>query len=127
MSEHKKCALYPFGRGYNAGLFQAQEEFKAQLAAERERADAAYNYAEVFQRRLNAAQEEVILLDGKCQLYKARASTWVATKMRALKAEGEAKILREALTRLASGENLNYESQSYQDFARAALGEDKRG
>ena len=89
MSEQKKCALYPFGRGYNAGLFQAQEEFKAQLAAERERADAAYNYAEVFQRRLNAAQEGVIILDAKCQLYEQRAD----------KAEGEAKALRAAAER----------------------------
>ena len=79
-TEQKKCVLYPFGRGYNAGLFQAQEEFKAQLAAERERAEA---YRKQDIERLREGQR---LIDRE--------------KARAEKAEGEAKALSKLVREL---------------------------
>jgi hypothetical protein len=72
---------------YKTGFEAGVDASYAQLAAERERAEETCNNAEIILRRLNAAQEEAIILDAKCRLYEARAE----------KAEGEAKALRSHL------------------------------
>jgi len=115
-TEQNKCVLYPFGRGYNAGLFQAQEEFKAQLAE----VNAIYNsnqdqindaYRQLAERERSVNDFRMDTLDAVMHSvrkwlpddYKEVNPETTAADAREIalkaieKAEGEAKALREAL------------------------------
>ena len=64
-TEQKKCALYPFGRGYNAGLFQEQEEFKAQLAEMNAIYNSNQDQINDAYRQLAAERERIKQLEAK--------------------------------------------------------------
>jgi chromosome segregation ATPase len=143
------------GERLEIDLIDAREnlhDLRAQLAAERERADAVIGavmdaqYARVkAERDLHMARLEIDARKQECQTVtrkrdeaEQQASEWIqATKdadARAEKAEAEAKALKEALRQIAENRatlsnprNYAYELEEARRIARAALGEEIEG